>query len=55
MPITDTFKKQLAQRRRLFFKICFKCGARNSIDAIRCRKCRGDKMRLKNRALGAKK
>ncbi len=55
MPITDTVKKQLAQKRRLFFKICFKCGARNSIEAVRCRKCKGDKMRLKNRTLGAKK
>lgn len=55
MPITDTFKKQIAQRRRLFFKICFKCGAKNHIDAVRCRKCRGDQLRLKNRTLGAKK
>ncbi|RMF31824.1 MAG: 50S ribosomal protein L40e [Candidatus Nitrosothermus koennekii] len=54
MPITDAFKKQIAQRRRLFFKICWKCGARNSIDAERCRKCRSDQLRLKNRALGAK-
>ncbi len=55
MPITDTFKKQLAQKRRLFFKICFRCGAKNNIDALQCRKCRSDKMRLKNRTLGAKK
>ncbi len=54
MPITDTFKKQIAQRRRLFFKICWKCGARNAITAERCRKCRSDQLRLKNRALGAK-
>lgn len=55
MPITDAFKKQIAQKRRLFFKICFKCGARNPISATRCRKCKWDKMRLKNRALGVKK
>ncbi len=30
MPITDAAKKQIAQQRRLFFKICFKCGAQES-------------------------
>ncbi|MEM4311241.1 MAG: 50S ribosomal protein L40e [Nitrososphaerales archaeon] len=55
MPITDAMKKQIAQRRRLFLKICMSCGARNSINADRCRKCRSSDLRLKNRALGAKK
>nr|AIF08514.1 ribosomal protein L40e (RP-L40e, RPL40) [uncultured marine thaumarchaeote KM3_31_E07]AIF08586.1 ribosomal protein L40e (RP-L40e, RPL40) [uncultured marine thaumarchaeote KM3_31_F07] len=55
MPITDAFKKQIAQKRRLFFKICFKCGVRNPIDATRCRKCKRDQLRLKNRSLGVKK
>ncbi len=55
MPITDTFKKQLAQQRRLFFKICLKCGAKNPLAASRCRKCRWDQLRLKNRTLGVKK
>lgn len=55
MTITDAFKKQLAQKRRLFFKICLKCGARNSIVAERCRRCRNIQLRLKNRTLGAKK
>ncbi|MGA9316660.1 MAG: 50S ribosomal protein L40e [Nitrososphaeraceae archaeon] len=55
MPITDATKKQIAQQRRLFFKICFKCGGRNPITAQRCRKCRGSQLRLKNRTLGAKK
>lgn len=54
MPITDVAKKQLAQRHRLFYKICRKCGARNAIAADRCRKCRGGDLRLKNRELGAK-
>lgn len=54
MPITDAVKKQIAQKRRLFFKVCWKCGARNSIAAERCRKCRSNQLRLKNRALGAK-
>ncbi|HEX5519714.1 MAG TPA: 50S ribosomal protein L40e [Candidatus Nitrosocosmicus sp.] len=55
MPITDVVKKQIAQKRRLFFKICFKCGSKNPIGAERCRKCHGNQMRLKNRTLGAKK
>lgn len=55
MPITDVTKKQIAQQRRLFFKICFDCGAKNPIGGSRCRKCRSSHMRLKNRTLGAKK
>ncbi|MCP8323837.1 MAG: 50S ribosomal protein L40e [Candidatus Methylarchaceae archaeon HK02M2] len=55
MPITDTIKKQLAQKRRLFFKICLKCGSKNPLPATRCRKCRSENLRLKNRSLGAKK
>jgi large subunit ribosomal protein L40e len=55
MPITDVAKKQIAQRRRLFFKICLKCGSKNSIRAKRCRKCGTDALRLKNRQVGPKK
>jgi large subunit ribosomal protein L40e len=55
MPITDATKKQIAQQRRLYFKICFHCGGKNPISATRCRKCHSDQMRLKNRTLGAKK
>ena len=55
MPITDVAKKQLAQKRRLFFKICLRCGKKNAINATRCRSCKGSDLRLKNRALGAKK
>ncbi|TMI41184.1 50S ribosomal protein L40e [Candidatus Bathyarchaeota archaeon] len=54
MPITDVAKKQLAQRHRLFFKICRTCGSRNSANAYRCRRCRGDNLRWKKRELGAK-
>ena len=55
MPITDVEKKQIAQRKRLFFKICMRCGGKNSLSAARCRRCRSDDLRLKNRAVGAKK
>jgi large subunit ribosomal protein L40e len=55
MPITDVVKKQIAQRRRLYFKVCLKCGKKNAITADRCRRCRSDQLRLKNRAIGAKK
>ncbi|MCL4437042.1 MAG: 50S ribosomal protein L40e [Thaumarchaeota archaeon] len=55
MPITDAVKKQIAQKRRLYFKICLRCGSKNPISATRCRKCRSPDLRLKNRALGVKK
>jgi len=38
MPIRDPVKKTIAQNRRLFIKICRKCGARNSPRAEKCRK-----------------
>jgi len=40
MPITDTALLQLAQRRRLVYKICRNCGAKNAPTAEKCRKCR---------------
>jgi large subunit ribosomal protein L40e len=55
MPITDVVKKQIAQQRRLFKKVCMKCGVTNNIVATRCRKCRSSSLRLKNRQLGLKK
>jgi len=55
MPITDPEKKKIAQQARLHMKICFNCGARNDINATRCRKCKNPYLRLKNRTLGAKK
>ncbi|HEY6668303.1 MAG TPA: 50S ribosomal protein L40e [Candidatus Nitrosopolaris sp.] len=55
MPIIDVTKKQIAQQRRLFFKICFKCGGKNPIASSRCRQCHSTNLRLKNRTLGVKK
>lgn len=54
MPITDVFKKQLAQEHRLHYKVCRDCGARNAKGATGCRKCRGHNLRWKKRELGAK-
>ncbi|MCS7145469.1 MAG: 50S ribosomal protein L40e [Nitrososphaerota archaeon] len=42
---------QLAQRRRLHYKICRRCGARNPPDAEKCRKCRSLNLRWKKREL----
>ena len=55
MPIADVAKKQIAQRRRLFLKVCLRCGARNPLAAERCRKCKASDLRLKNRSVGLKK
>jgi large subunit ribosomal protein L40e len=55
LPIADATKKQIAQKRRLFFKVCLRCGARNPINAERCRKCKSKDLRLKNRSVGLKK
>lgn len=55
MPIADVTKKQIAQKRRLYLKVCLRCGARNPIDATRCRKCKASVLRLKNRSIGLKK
>ena len=48
-------KKQIAQKRRLFLKVCLRCGARNALQATRCRKCHASVLRLKNRSVGLKK
>jgi large subunit ribosomal protein L40e len=55
VPITDAAKKQIAQKRRLFFKVCMRCGAKCAITADRCRNCRSSDLRLKNRSAAAKK
>lgn len=54
MPITDLYKKRIAQEHRLHFKICRKCGVRNPLNAVKCRKCRSKNLRRKKSGLGAK-
>jgi len=48
-------KRKLARKYRLNYKICRRCGARNSIHAVKCRKCRSYNLRLKHAVLGVKK
>ena len=55
MPITDATKKQIAQQRRLFFKVCFKCGGRIQYLQTVAGNAEVARLRLKNRTLGAKK
>jgi len=44
----EQFKISLAREYRLQYKICRKCGARNSIRATKCRKCKSYNLRLKH-------
>ncbi|NIU38840.1 50S ribosomal protein L40e [Candidatus Bathyarchaeota archaeon] len=50
-PIIDPFKRTLAQKHRLYMKICRDCGVRNSSSATKCRKCRSKNLRMKKREL----
>ncbi|MDH5780940.1 MAG: 50S ribosomal protein L40e [Candidatus Bathyarchaeota archaeon] len=50
-PIMDPFKRTLAQKHRLYMKICRKCGSRNASSATKCRKCRSKNLRWKKREL----
>jgi len=47
VPLVDPIKKAIAQKRRLFVKICRECGARNAPTATKCRKCRSKNLRWK--------
>jgi len=51
LPITDLFKRTLAQQRRLYVKICRECGARNAGTAVKCRNCRSKNLRWKKREI----
>jgi len=51
LPITDPFKKAIAQQHRLYMKICRDCGARNAASAVKCRKCHGKSLRWKKREI----
>ena len=51
MPVMDPIKKAIAQKHRLYMKICRECGARNAKSAVKCRKCRSKNLRWKKREL----
>jgi len=51
VPVTDPVKKAIAQKRRLYMKICRECGARNAPTATKCRKCHSKNLRWKKREL----
>ena len=51
MPIVDPLKKTLAQKHRLYMKICRDCGARNAATATKCRKCHAKNLRWKKREI----
>ncbi len=51
MPIADPTKKAIAQKSRLYMKICRECGVRNAPTALKCRKCRSKNLRWKKREL----
>jgi large subunit ribosomal protein L40e len=51
MPILDPIKKTLAQKHRLYMKICRACGARNAATAVKCRKCHSKNLRWKKREI----
>jgi large subunit ribosomal protein L40e len=51
MPILDPVKKAIAQKARLYMKICRDCGVRNAATATKCRKCHSKNLRWKKREL----
>jgi large subunit ribosomal protein L40e len=51
MPVVDPVKRRIAWEKRLYMKICRKCGVRNAPKATKCRKCRGKNLRWKRREL----
>jgi len=54
MPISDPFKRRIAQEHRLYFKICRRCGVRNATSAVKCRKCKSKDLRWKRREVSGK-
>ncbi len=51
MPVEDPFKRSIAMKALLGYKICRKCGARNPLSATRCRRCKSRNLRLKKTKL----
>jgi len=51
VPIEDPFKRAVAMKALLYYKICRKCGARNPMSATKCRRCRSKNLRPKRTKL----
>lgn len=51
MPVQDPEKLRIAQQHLLYIKVCRRCGARNSMSAEKCRRCRSKELRPKRREL----
>jgi len=51
MPVLDPIKKSIAQKHRLYMKICRDCRVRNAATATKCRKCKSKNLRWKKREL----
>ncbi|MEM1659366.1 MAG: 50S ribosomal protein L40e [Candidatus Jordarchaeales archaeon] len=49
MPIGDPDKKRIAMHHLLQVKICMKCYARNPLSAVKCRRCKSRRLRLKKK------
>ncbi|MFN3805437.1 MAG: 50S ribosomal protein L40e [Pyrobaculum sp.] len=48
MPVTlDPEKLEIVMRHKFQYKICRNCGARNPLDAEKCRRCRSKNLRPK--------
>lgn len=47
MPVKDPELIAIFEKRVLQKKVCRKCGALNSIRAVKCRRCRSRNLRLK--------
>ncbi len=51
LPIEDPEKKALAEKVLLEYKICRRCGAKNPINAVKCRRCHWKFLRPKKNKL----
>ncbi len=51
MPIEDPEKRAIAEKALLNYKICRHCGAKNPINATKCRRCHWTLLRPKKAKL----
>ncbi len=51
MPITDPELIRIVEKRVFEVSICRRCGAKNPLNAKKCRRCRGTDLRPKKKEL----